>query len=66
MESEAGGWMVTVRLGGKETMREVAVGGLKEATQVEELLLRAAVALGVPAGAEGALPSSVRGALAQG
>jgi hypothetical protein len=60
VEAEAGGWMVTVRLRGKEAMRAVVVGGLRETTRVQELLLRAAVALGVPAGAEGSLRCKAR------
>ena len=41
-------------------MREVAVEGLGEATLVKELLLRAAIALGVQAGTEGALRCEAR------
>ena len=52
--------MVTARLRGKEAMREVAVEGLGEATLVKELLLRAAIALGVQAGTEGALRCEAR------
>ena len=59
-QAEAGGWMVTVRLRGKAAVREVAVEGLDEATRVQELLLRAAIALGVQAGAEGALRCEAR------
>jgi hypothetical protein len=46
--------MVTARLRGKEAMLEIAVEGLEEATRVtrKELLLRAAIALGVQARAE--------------
>ena len=56
-QAEAGGWMVTARLRGKEAMREVAVEGLGEATLVKELLRRAAV---VQTGAEVALQCQSR------
>ena len=48
---------MTARLWGKEAMREVAV---EDATRVKELLLRATIALGVQAGAEGALRCEAR------
>ena len=47
-------------LWGEEAMREVAVEGLEDATRVKELLLRAAIALGVQAGAKGALRCEAR------
>ncbi len=52
--------MVTVRLEGERTVREVAVDGLAGSTRVDELLLRAAVALGLPGEAAVALRCKLR------
>jgi hypothetical protein len=52
--------MITARVEGNGNERAVAVEGLKGTTRVEELCLRAAVALGVPLGAEVALWGELR------